>query len=261
MMKYKYDSIPLHQIPEGIVISMKNCERYLEEGKVLRKNDHYASALVSLMTATEEFSKCSFLLEHFKEGNDIPQGNELEAYFSDHKIRLAKFHEIFQKNLPSFDYNQAWANFNKTRGKSDQRIKLSLMYIDWLNYSWHNPLESIGIVPSPDQQFVTTQLKGSFNILKLELEILINTIKQDSSYIEAISFKKADNISTHKINVMIEEMYGDNIPTSLELTLAHKKVSIKIKPINDAINRENNLKLKKKIEKRFNGFSATIELD
>ena len=262
MMKHKYDSIPLHQIPEGIVISMKNCERYLEEGKVLEKNDHYASALVSLMIATEEFSKCIFLLEHFKEGNDIPQGNELDAYFSKHPIRLAKFHEVFNKNLPSFDYNQNWARFDKMRGEFDQYSKLNLMYVDWLNYSWHDPLKYTGIASLPDQQLVTTQLKSSYDFLKIELEILIKTTKQGRDYVKAISSKKVDNISTQKIHDMIKEMYGDNIISpSVELTPAHKKISIKIKPINDVINQENNLKLKKKIEKRFNGFSATIELD
>ena len=259
-MKHKYYSIPLHQIPEGIVISMKNCERYLEESEVLEKNDHYASALVSLMVATEEFSKCNFLLEYYKEEKDIPR-DKMKEYFSKHPIRLAKFHEIFQKKLPSFNYNQSWANFNKKSGELDQYIKLNLMYVDWLNYSWHDPLKYTGITPESDQQLVTTQLKSSYNFLKIDLEILINTTKQDSSYIVAISSKKVDNISIQKIQGMIEEMYGDNIPTSLEFTPEHKKISIKIKPINDVINQENNLKLKKKIEKRFNGFSVTIKLD
>ena len=90
---------------------------------------------------------------------------------------------------------------------------------------------------------------------------MIKITKRSRDYVKAISSKKADNISIQKINDMIEEMYGDNIPTSVELTPAHKKVSIQIKPINDVVNQENNLKLKKKIEKRFNGFSTTIELN
>jgi len=258
-MKHKYYSIPLHQIPEGVVISMKNCERYLEEGKVLEKNDHYASALVSLMIATEEFSKCNFLLEYYKEEKDIPQ-DKMKKYFSNHKIRLAKFHEIFNKNLPFFDYNQNWARFDKMRGESDQYNKLNLMYVGWLNYSWHDPLKYTGIVSLPDQQLVTTQLKSSYDFLKIELEILIKTTKQGRDYVKAISSKKVDNISTQKIQGMVKEMYGDNINSSVELTPAHKKVSIKIKPINDVVNQENNLKLKKKIEKRFDRFSTTIEL-
>ena len=259
-MKRKYYPIPFTQLPEGIKLSIKNCERYYSESIVLEKYGHYASATVSILIAIEEFSKGVFLLEYYKMKKDVPK-NKVEEIFSKHKIRLAKFHELFYKSLPSSSYDVRLTQFSKSMGDSDQFKKLNLMYVDWKKHYWLDPLKSLGVGLNHEDVWINMYSKSNYDSLKSDLEIVFSIIRKDDDYIKVISTMDIDNISIPKLKDMIKKQYGENIPTRLSFTPDKDQITIEIKPIKKEINEENNKKLRKKIEDRFKGFSVEIKFD
>lgn len=61
--------IPREELPEGIILSLKNSDRYFNDSKILVGKKRLSSANTLMFFAIEEFSKAKFLIDHFKKKN------------------------------------------------------------------------------------------------------------------------------------------------------------------------------------------------
>jgi len=257
-MKRKYYPIKYEQLLEGIQLCLDNCMRFYNESKLLENNKCFQSSMVSILLATEEFSKCKMLFDHYIKQENISE-NKVKKIFSDHKIRLKEFHKNFMNSLPALSWPQERIDsFSKSVGHIEQIGKLNLMYVDWIGFRWHNPLISSGLFDEEiEGQF---QLRTRIKSMRIYFEILIKQFIENEKFIEMQNAPKIDNPTNSKIIKMIQDFYGE-VPYNLEFTYDYRLIDIKIKSITSKITPKNNQVLREKIFSRNPDYIIKIKID
>ena len=153
--------IPVTDLPEGILLALKNADRYFNDSKLLFVKKKYASANILMYLAIEEFSKANLILEHYKNKKPIIR-SDYKKFFRDHELRLEEFDKFFEKYISEIP---AWAKGSKGIGKRQRILKERMMYVDWLQDKWHDPLYFTGLILS-DEKDIEDRMKGIFIVHK-----------------------------------------------------------------------------------------------
>jgi len=133
-MKKPYKpSIPFAELPEGIRFCIKNCKRLWNDAKNLYDLGSYASAILLLILAKEEFAKALLLLQHEKSKQDIDD-KKVKQYFGDHETRLEEFGKYFHKSLGS-NIDEKFASMSVF----DIQTREKYTYVDWSQLGWSYP--------------------------------------------------------------------------------------------------------------------------
>jgi len=258
LLKGDPQPIPVEQLPEGIELCLKNCERYFDESKLLEKNQRFQSSMLMMLLAMEEFVKCKLLLDHFKEKKSVSE-EEVGRYFRDHKFRLGEFSKEFHNLLPGNPIKFP-DNFFKAQGKFEQDYKKSMMYVDWLGYGWNDPLDfsELPLAMSPYPEAI---LKLKLESASTELLHLVRDLQQDPSFKLAQNSPRQDNPSLNKIkNFLKDYCNSEKIPWSIEFTPWFKKIEISIEPIKPEITLETCKEIEEKITKKYPDFKTSVTL-
>lgn len=258
-MKKRYDEIPLEQIPEGIELCVKNAERHMADSQMLEDNQRYQTAVFLFLLAIEELAKANLLLKHYKKGEAIVK-NLVRDYFRDHKLRLKEFFKSFHARFESIFPPESLDKLSKSQGDFEQYYKEKMLYVDWLGYCWHFPLTYSDFALDNTPESINNSLKSKLDLLKLQVGLILNYLKSDPDYIRAISTPKKDNPSKEKFADLVKEIFGKSIPYNIEFTPAHRKIVIKITAPKFEDNIKRKKQLQEKLEERFHGFKAIIEL-
>ncbi len=258
-MKRKYHLIKYEQLPEGIQLCLNNCIRYSNESKILEEKKLLQSSMVSILLATEEFSKCKMLFDYYVKQKDVPV-DKVKDIFSSHKIRLKEFHKAFMSSLPKQIFSQDRLDrFSQSIGETEQMGKMNLMYVDWVGFKWHNPITSSGFVEE-NLKDVPYRLGTRIKSMRMTLLGLIKQFIENEKFIEIQNAQKIDNPTNSKIIKIIQDFYG-KVPISLEFTYDYRLIDIKIKSTTSKITPKNNQMLREKIFSQYPDYIIKIKID
>ncbi|GEM_PF-4893986 len=210
--------IPLSKIPEGVRLCHQNCTRLLKDAKLLIGKKRYHTAISNVILAKEEFAKILLLLNHYKKDEDVP-ASKAEEYFSKHRVRLEEFREFYHDDFPQVlgggkKWRQHWL--------FDEMEKERQIYVDWTGM-WQSPITLFGkaSIVNPKKMF---ELMA--NSQKNELDKVLNQIKRNPYFVEAMGIK--DNIvpTRPKLQKIIDKIAGQ--PVSIKFDLNDKELKLEI---------------------------------
>ena len=101
-----YD-IPIGNLPEGVILCLKNSDRHREDAKILEEKQRYPSAIAEIFVSIEEFAKALFLTSHIMKTKDV-EHKDGKIYFTQHLPKL----ELF------FDFLKTIDNYEQKTGKN-----------------------------------------------------------------------------------------------------------------------------------------------
>lgn len=232
-MKKSEIKIPKEELPEGILLSLKNSDRYFNDSKILFRGGKLPSANTLMFLAIEEFSKAKFLIDHLKKKRQVTK-DDYKQYFRNHELRLGEFERFFEDTIPEMP---KWAKGDKKIGKENKIFKERMMYVDWLQYKWHDPLFFEELVLS-DEKDIDERMKGIF---------IINKNKFIQSWNELI---KTPIIKKIKTSSRVKKPTKLNVIKLAKPYLDSKRIAVSVKVTQNRIELNLNSKLEKKIEIR-----------
>ncbi len=136
--KLSHTKIPHDQIPNGVIISLKNSLRLLDDSILLASHSRYKIAIVISILASEEFSKSLILSEYFRNDKFV-KPKEAKLIFSNHHYRLAELERFFHEDIMGFEKNSSTYAFMSANAEHYQSTKERYIYADWIKNNWLDP--------------------------------------------------------------------------------------------------------------------------
>ena len=200
----------INELPEGIMITLENSIRLLDDSILLAQHGKYENAIVNVTLAWEEFAKTILLCEHFENGLELDmKQSDNKAYFEEHDLRIAKVEEFFHTEILK---SQMGPNWSKSMGFLRQRSKLKYLYTDW-SQGWQSPTYRTPTFTRhrPLVNFSTDFLRFSeFHTMALQLLDCMKLILQKQCFADASSSYDPDTEteSSQFENQFLGKTYG-----------------------------------------------------
>lgn len=245
-------SIPIKEIPEGIISCLRNSDRHHKDAEILNEKKRYQSAITSIMLSCEELVKAKLLMNHFKDKKPVSE-IEIKKYFREHAFRLEEFEKYFHDTI--LDYPE-WAKNVNGVGKRQQDFKEKMTYTDWLGYNWHDPSYYHDLPALSDESEIETRLKNIYFVTRENFVRVWNALIKDPLMNDIKRFPKFDKPTKLKI-IKIASDYLDPHTILVCVRVIDSKIQINVDP---NLGDPNKIKqeLKAKLRKRFP--DATIEI-
>ena len=246
--------IPKEELTEGVILSLKNSDRFFNDSKILFKEEKFSSANILMYFAIEEFSKAILLIDHFK-GKKPVTNLEFKKYFGDHELKLGEFERYFEDTIPEMPM---WAKRNNKFGRSEQIFKKRMMYVDWLQYKWHDPLFFEELLLSEEKD-IPERMKGIFIVNKNKFIQSWNNLINDP-IIEKIKTLPKIKKPTRLSVIKTAKPYLDpkRIPVSVKITQNKIELNLDVKLEQKLTIRK---KLRKKLREEFSNYNIIINFE
>ena len=246
--------IPVSDLPEGIILCLKNSDRHYQDSQILNEKKHYPSAISNLMLACEELVKAKLLMMHFKDKKPVTK-NEIKRYFREHEFRLDEFEKYFDDTVPNYP---EWAKNIKGRGKRQQDFKEKMTYVDWNGYRWLDPLHHDDLQAISDESEIETRLKNIYFVTRESFAQVWNALLHDPLIEEIKLFPKSDKPTKLKVIQLAKDILNPfTIHVSIRVT--DSKIQINVDP-NYNNPKEVKQELKKRLRERFPKSNIEIKI-
>jgi AbiV family abortive infection protein len=226
-------TIKPERIPEGIQICVKNSDRHFADSRILFSTHSYQSATTSALLAAEECVKVMVLLKHYKQKSGTALSEEeFKKYFrsggSVHDIRLSEFYRLFHESIAgTLGQKFRWpAHMAKFWGRFMQEYKNRMIYADWLDDRWHNPLhdEEDAIDSEQDiEQFVRLR----YIFLAHDLQQVYDYLSKDADYNRAMAEPVPETLNNFRVIQLVNEKIP-KIPIRTQVKRDAKKITVHI---------------------------------
>lgn len=221
-----FEEIPHPMIAEGIILSIENCKRYIDDAQALVLINRHQTALLCLFLASEEFGKAKLLLSHFLKGENVP-ANLVDKYFGDHVLKFKEYHEFLHRHslIPVEVTQEMLLKIQEEKSHSHQTTKERIMYVDWIKGRWHNPLRNADFAMSASVDLLDS-LKMRTTSLGLDLKTQVFNFEHDPNY----AMVKAAPIIDVPTEVRVRETIGEFLTrnTSLRVEVADNVINVMI---------------------------------
>lgn len=255
MPRKSYEEIPHEMIAEGILLSIDNCKRYVDDAQYLHLGNRNQSALLCLFLASEEFAKAKLLQSHFLKGENVPAAM-VEKYFRDHLLKIREFYEFLYRHslIPVGITPEMLLKMQEEKGHSQQTAKERVMYVDWVKKRWHTPLRNT--------DFALSAMKDTEEFLKMRLVSIALDIKAQISNFENhpnFARVKAAPIIDIPTEIRVWDMVTEFLPkhTPLMVAVDDKIIKVRIHPNAPLILKA---EMRDALEKRYPAYAVCIEI-
>jgi len=268
-----YD-ILLSDLPQGIMLCLKNSDRHREDAQILAEKERYPSAIPQLFIAIEEFGKAVFLTAHIIKIKKIAH-KDAEKYFTTHRLKLKLF----------FDYLNGIEGYEQATGKNtwiqlkeiisnEQDYKLRMLYVDYERNKIYNNSER-GKTTWWDPNFIwqlmffngfdtNLSLKTKYDELKKDLETAITHFRFSPHYdvVCKVQPKKRPNIQDIMILLDYHFLLKD-ISAQRTIGVEQNKIIINLSPHKSQknwINEDFLSSIKKELNLIYPKFNAEVKI-